>query len=291
MIDPAFEPQETVFAALMRLRDALRSQEVVEADAEARALLLAATGLSRVDFVLEPQRPLGAAAAARLQDFAERRAAREPASRILGTRGFWTLDIEVTPGVLDPRADTETVVALALRLLGRRRAEPLSILDLGSGSGAILCALLSELPAARGVAVDVSPVACRATLRNLARSGVGDRGAALCGNWGEAICTSFDLVVSNPPYIRSTDIAALAPEVALHDPRTALDGGQDGLLCYRRIVSDLPRLLRRGVGVAALEAGAGQAPEIMELMRSAGLTVIGVERDLGGRERAIAAIW
>jgi len=291
LIVPAFEPQETIFAALTRLKDALRSQGVEEAEAEARALLLGATGLSRADLVLEPERPLGAPAATRLQNFAERRGAREPASRILGTRGFWTLDLQVAPGVLDPRADTETVVALALRLVAHRRAEPLSILDLGSGSGAILCALLSELPAARGVAVDISPLACRATLTNLARSGVADRSAALCGSWGDAIFASFDLVVSNPPYIKSSDIAALAPEVALHDPRTALDGGQDGLLCYRRIISDLPRLLRRGGGVAALEAGVGQAPEISELMRNVGLTVAGVERDLGGRERAVAASW
>jgi len=287
---PAFAPDETVFAALMRLKAALRTQGVEEAEAEARALLLAATGLSRADFVLEPERRLGTGAAARLEDFAKRRAAREPASRILGARGFWTLELKVAPGVLDPRADTETVVALALRLLKDRRAEPLSILDLGSGSGAILCALLSELPAARGVGVDISPVACQATRANLARSGVGDRGAALCGSWAEAIFASFDLVVSNPPYIRSSDIAALAPEVALHDPRTALDGGRDGLLCYRRMIPDLPRLLRRG-GVAVLEAGVGQAPEIAEVMRGVGLTVAGVEPDLGGRERAVAAVW
>lgn len=282
-----FGADSTLLGAFLRLRGALRAQGVEEAEAEARAFVLAATGGSRTQLALEPQAPLGAEAAKRLTGFANRRLAREPASRILGIKGFWTLDLHVAPGVLDPRADTETVVALALRLLAERRREPLSILDLGSGSGAIFCALLCELPRASGVAVDISPAACAATRINLRKSGAADRAVTLCGRWAEAISASFDLVVSNPPYIETAAIASLPPEVLLHDPRASLDGGGDGLTAYREIAGALPRLLRLG-GAAVFEGGAGQAEKIISLCREVGLRKVGVERDLGGHERAVA---
>lgn len=282
-----FGADSTLSEAFLRLRGALREQGVEEAEAEARALLLAATGGSRTQLALEPQAPLGAAAAKRLIGFANRRLAHEPASRILGVRGFWTLDLDVTPGVLDPRADTETVVALALRLLAERRREPLSILDLGSGSGAIICALLCELPAAFGVAVDISPAACAATRANLRKSGVAARSGVLCGKWADAISARFDLVVSNPPYIESGAIAFLPPEVARHDPRASLDGGGDGLAAYREIARAMPHLLRVR-GVAVFEGGAGQVEKIVGVYNEAGLRKVGVERDLGGHDRAVA---
>ncbi len=274
--------------ALSRVAAYLSAQGVEEAAADARALLFFAASLTATDFVLSPQAPLGAGAAERLRAFALRRGAREPVSRIIGTRGFWTLDLTVAPQVLDPRADTETIVELALDLLRARRGEALSSLDLGAGSGAIACALLAELPRAFAVAVDVSAAACAAAAANLARCGLSTRGFVLRGRWAEAIKARFDLVVSNPPYIPSGDIPGLAPEVMRHDPALALDGGVDGLDCYRHIIAALPRLLAPR-GVAVLEAGAGQAEDISMLLKSHGLTLLGRRRDAGGHERAVAA--
>ncbi len=274
--------------ALARVAAYLAAQGVEEATTDARALLFSAAGLTATDFVLAPQAPLGAAAAERLRAFTLRRGAREPVSRILGTRGFWTLDLTVAPQVLDPRADTETIVELALDLLRDRRGEALSILDLGAGSGALLCALLSELPRAWGAAVDLSAAACVATAANLARCGLATRGFVLRGRWAEAIEARFDLVVSNPPYIPSAEIPRLAPEVTEHDPALALDGGADGFDSYRAIAAALPRLLAPA-GVAVLEAGAGQATGVARLLKSHGLTLLGSRRDAGGHERAVAA--
>ncbi len=281
-------PRESRGRALARLSAFLAQSGVESAQFDARALLLAASGLDHAQLVLAPETPLGEEAARRLSEYAARRALREPVSRILARRGFWTLDLAVAPGVLDPRADTETLVQLALRLVSDRRGKPLSILDLGSGSGAILCALLSELPAARGVAVDLSAPACAATRGNLAALRLSRRAVVFRGRWAEAIAESFDLVVSNPPYVRSGDIAALAAEVRLYDPALALDGGADGFLCYREIIGALPRLLAKD-GVALLEAGAGQAQEIATLLTAAGLEIAARARDAGGHERVVAA--
>jgi release factor glutamine methyltransferase len=259
-----------------------------EAVLDARALLLAAERISRADLVLEPEAPLSPPGAARLAAYAERRAAREPTSRILGTRGFWTLDLVVEADVLDPRADTETLVEAALDHLRARRGETLSILDLGSGSGAILCALLAELPRARGVAVDVSAAACAATRKNLMRCGLADRAAVLRGRWGDSLRARFDLIVSNPPYIPRGDIAGLDPEVRAHDPILALDGGLDGLDAYRAIARAAPALLA-GEGVLALECGLGQSAETARLLARDGLEIREIRRDCGGRERVVVA--
>jgi release factor glutamine methyltransferase len=282
-------PREPVARVVARLAQFLEGRRIEEASLDARHLVLAATGLSRADLVLRPEAPFGAEAAARLEAFAARRGAREPVTRILGARGFWTLDLAVMPNVLDPRADTETLVAFALELLAPRREEPLRILDLGSGSGAILCALLSELPNALGVAVDLSPAACAATVENLKRCGVSQRAATLRGRWATAIDGPFDLVVANPPYIESAAIDGLDPEVRLHDPRLALDGGSDGFHDYRTITGELSRLLTEG-GVAVFEAGAGQAEEIAKLMQNTGLRALGTRSDAGGHARAVAAL-
>jgi release factor glutamine methyltransferase len=258
-----------------------------EAQDDARALLRAAAGLTRLDLALSPQVALTAEETQRLSDYARRRAAREPVSRILGERGFWTLDLAVAPDVLDPRADTETLVETVLAMVDDREA-PLRILDLGSGSGAILCALLSELPHATGVAVDLSAPACAATRQNLARCGLSRRAYVLRGRWGSALAGVFDIIVSNPPYVRAGDMAALDPEVRLHDPALALDGGADGLDCYRDIIADLGRLLAPG-GVAAFEVGHDQASGVGALLAARNLSVSRVARDAGGHERVVAA--
>lgn len=258
-----------------------------QAQDDARALLRAAAGLTRLDLALSPQAPITAAESGRLSQYAARRAAREPVSRILGARGFWTLDLVVAPNVLDPRPDTETLVETTLALIEQRDA-PLSILDLGAGSGAILCALLSELPNARGVAVDLSPEACAATRENLLRCGLGDRAHVVRGRWGEALTGPFDVIVSNPPYVRAEAISTLDPEVRLFDPALALDGGADGLDCYRDIAADLARLVAPG-GLVAFEVGFDQAVSVAALLGSEGFAIARVGRDAGGHERVLAA--
>jgi len=275
-------------AALDAVAALLARCGVEDARRDARALLLAAGGFTAAELLLDPAAKLGAAACARLRDYALRRAAREPVSRILGARGFWTQDLLVAPRVLDPRPDTETLIELSLELMGERRREPLRILDLGVGSGAILCALLAELPDARGIGVDLSAAACAAAAVNLSRCGFARRASILRGRWADALAARFDLIVSNPPYIASGELDGLEPEVRLHDPRLALDGGADGLNCYREIAEQLPRLLAPS-GAAVLEAGDGQARSLVALLAEKGLAPAGIRKDAGGRERAVAA--
>jgi release factor glutamine methyltransferase len=172
--------------------------------------------------------------------------------------------------------------------LRERRNDALTILDLGVGSGAIICALLSELPQARAIGVDLSGEACAAASVNLARCGFAARATILRGRWTQALDARFDLVVSNPPYVATGEIATLAPEVRLHDPSLALDGGADGLACYREIIADLPRVLAPHA-LAVLEAGAGQAASIAALFFAAGLEIAEIRRDFSGCERAVAA--
>jgi release factor glutamine methyltransferase len=280
--------ETTRAAALEEVASFLERHGVEEARRDARALLLAAGDWTAADLLLDPEAPLPREARRRLDDFARRRAAREPVTRIVGRRGFWTNELVVVPHVLDPRADTETLVESAIGLMRERRGEPLAILDLGVGSGAILCALLTEFPAAHGVGVDLCAKACAAAASNLARCGVSRRASILRGRWAQAIETRFDLVVSNPPYVESAEIDALAPEVRLHDPRLALDGGADGLACYREIAADLRRILAPG-GAVTFEVGAGQAGSVAALLGERGLEIAEIRRDLGGHERAVAA--
>jgi release factor glutamine methyltransferase len=286
---PATSAPPTRAAALARVAARLCDSGVDahEAREDARLLLRAALGLTRLELALSSDASLTPEDWERLSRLASRRAAREPVSRILGERGFWTLDLSVSPNVLDPRPDTETLVETTLALVEQRDA-PLSILDLGSGSGAILCALLCELPQAQGVAVDLSPHACAATRENLARCGLSDRAFVMRGRWGAALAGPFDIIVSNPPYVRAAEIESLAPEVRLHDPALALDGGADGLDCYRQILDDLRRLLAPG-GLVGFEIGWDQLAGVTQLLDRKGLSVVRATRDAGGRDRVVAA--
>lgn len=254
---------------------------------DARLLLCAACGIGHGSLVADPDAPIGAAAEA-LAGFARRRLAGEPVSRILGRREFWGLDFIVTPAVLDPRPDTETIVEAAIDELGARRGAALRIVDLGTGSGAILAALLSECPLAFGVAVDRSGAAALVAKRNLERLGFGGRSAVIVGDWASALAGGFDLVVSNPPYIPEADIAALDREVRLHDPHAALSGGCDGFDAYRLVARDAARLLAPG-GSAVIEAGQGQAQGIADLLEAAGLSPQPPRADLAGIQRAVIA--
>ena len=271
-------------AAIGRLAAAFAAAGLETPALDARLLVCAAAGIGHAALVRDPGLPLGESAAI-AQAYGTRRLAREPVSRIIGKREFWGLPLSVTPDVLDPRPDTETLVEAVLSALPDR-ALALRILDLGTGSGALLCALLHEYPDATGTGVDLSPAACAVAQANLARLGLAARASIVNGGWGATVPQRFDLVVSNPPYVESATIAALAPEVRDHDPRLALDGGGDGLQCYRAIVLLLPALLLAG-GLAVLETGAGQGPAVETLATAQGLDFIELRRDLAGRGRAL----
>ncbi|MBB3772210.1 release factor glutamine methyltransferase [Angulomicrobium tetraedrale] len=256
---------------------------------EARALLRAALGLSDLDLIVRGTEEVAERDAARLTALAQRRAAGEPFARLIGRREFWSLDFALTPETLVPRPETETLVEATLALFPDRAA-PLRILDLGTGSGALLAALLSEYANAHGLAVDRSEGAARAARDNLVRLGLIARAQVMVGDWAQAIAARFDLVVSNPPYIAATDIAGLEVEVRDHDPRLALDGGPDGLDAYRAIARVLPRLLATG-GRAVLELGIGQEHEVALLLADAGLPADGAaRRDLAGIARALVTV-
>jgi release factor glutamine methyltransferase len=259
-----------------------------EAGFEARLLLQAATGLPPLtfmaraeDIILDPE------AAAYLQACAARRLAGEPLSRILGRSGFYGLDLHVVPDVLDPRSDTETLVNAALALLRVRNVARPRILDLGVGSGAILCALLDALPDAFGVGVDISAPACRLARLNLADCGLARRSAVVRGDWAAAINGPFDLVVSNPPYISHREMGNLEREVVTFDPILALDGGVDGLDCYRRIADHLPRLADSG-GIVCFEIGWTQGIAVAEILKAVGAGETRIYRDIANRERVVA---
>jgi release factor glutamine methyltransferase len=254
---------------------------------DARLILCAGLDIDHAALIRDPDRPIGAAAE-RIAELAGRRSNGEPASRILGHREFWGLDFAIGPCVLDPRPETEVLVEALAAALASRRDAPLRILDLGTGSGAILGALLSHFPNARGVGVDISEAACRLARRNLHGLGLASRVCVLCGDWTKALRGGFDVIVSNPPYVAAREFARLAPEVRDHDPKLALDGGKDGLAAYRAIVPSLAALAKPG-GIVALELGAGQAGSVAHMLASSGFTLLAVHPDLAGHERAITA--
>jgi release factor glutamine methyltransferase len=213
-----------------------------------------------------------------------RRAAREPVSRILGKREFWSLDFALVPETLDPRPDSETLIEAALaHLVMRDRAW--RILDLGTGTGCLLLALLSERPCATGIGIDRSAAAAATALANARRHGLDRRAHFLVGDWAQSVDARFDLVICNPPYIRAGELAKLAPELAW-DPRPALVGGADGFDCYRAILPDLRRLLAPGA-TAVLEIGCDQAAGVTALATAVGLQKPRISADLAGRPRCV----
>lgn len=249
---------------------------------DARLLVEGALGVEDAD----PDLLLPGEALTRLEGFSARRIAGEPVWRILGEREFWGLPFRLSPATLEPRPDSETIVETALAQLAGRHEEELRLLDLGTGTGCLLIALLSELPRARGLGVDLSDEACRTAAGNAALNGVDGRVTFRQGSWTEGLAGGFDLIVSNPPYIPSAEIATLSVEVREHDPLLALDGGADGLGPYRLLATTLPPLLAPG-GVIVFEIGAGQGPDVVALMRAGGLEFRGSRNDLGGHERAL----
>jgi release factor glutamine methyltransferase len=254
---------------------------------EARLSLCAASGVSQVALITAPWEPLGSGAW-RLREFATRRAAGEPLSRIVGKREFWGLSFAVTPHVLDPRPETETIVEAALSILSDRRDEQLRILDLGVGSGSLLCAVLVEFANARGLGVDISTDAADVALGNLDACGLSERAEIRVGDWTSGLEARFDLIVSNPPYIPTADLAGLPREVRDFDPWLALDGGIDGLAAYRRIMAEAKFLLASG-GWLIAEFGAGQGAEVIAIANQSGFTDATTYKDLAGLDRVVAA--
>lgn len=270
-----------------RIAAQLAAAGIEEAAGDARRLVCAALGLRPVDLIVDRELDISAAQQALLASFVHRRAAREPATRIIGRRGFWTFELPVRANVLDPRPDSEILVETALQRVGQRRFASLRMLDLGTGSGAIAAALMLEMPNAQAVAVDVSSDACAAARETLAQLGLNQRATVLEHDWRDRpIPGAFDLIVSNPPYIPTRAIAALDPEVREHDPIIALDGGEDGLDAYRTICSLLPRLAAPAA-VIALETGEDQGEAVRALLESAGGRSVAITRDYSGRARVV----
>jgi release factor glutamine methyltransferase len=281
---------QTVEAARRALTARFRSGGIDSAELDARMLVGAVLGLDLTGMITAADRLLDCGESLRLEDFTRRRLAGEPVARILGHKEFWGLPLQLSPATLVPRPDTETVVELALEMLRNDGASrrPLRIADLGTGSGAILLALLSELPGAHGFGTDISAEALQTAGANAARAGLADRATFVACDYATGLSGPFDLIVSNPPYICAADIAGLAAEVRDYDPRAALDGGADGLDAYRALIPQAAGLLAPG-GALVVEAGQGQSSPIQGLMTAAGLTPAGAPKsDLAGIQRAVA---
>jgi release factor glutamine methyltransferase len=281
---------QTVETVRRALTVRFKSGAIESAELDARLLVGAVLGLDLTGLITAAHRQLSADEAMRLEDFARRRLQGEPVARILGHKEFWGLPLKLSPATLVPRPDTETVVELALELLRADGASgrKLRIADLGTGSGAILLALLSELPGAHGFGTDISAAALQTAETNAALAGLSDRATFIACDYASGLSGPFDLIVSNPPYICSADIADLALDVRDYDPRAALDGGADGLDAYRALIPQAAGLLTPGA-VLVVEAGEGQSGQIQALMTAAGLTPAGAPKaDLAGIQRAVA---
>jgi len=288
MPSPSLDTAQTIAQARRVLVEALRDAGIPSPDLDARLLIGHVLGLDHAGLATQATRALSPNESETIAALATRRLAREPVARILGRKEFWGLDLVVTPAVLVPRPETETVVEAALApIADRRRA--LKILDLGIGSGALLLALLCELPNAIGVGTDRDVAALQVARGNAKNLGLAPRTRFVACDLGTALAGGFDLVVSNPPYIASGDIATLDPDVREHDPHLALDGGTDGLDAYRAIARDAARLLAPG-GRLLVEIGLGQDVAVGALFAAAGLAQEGpIRNDLSGIPRVVSA--
>jgi release factor glutamine methyltransferase len=282
-----FQSDQALGAALAQMTRAFAEAGLESAPRDARALLQGLLGIDGAALLTRSELPLGSLAD-RIGDAVRRRIAHEPVSRILGVRAFYGRDFIVTPDVLDPRPDTETIVEHALEIVARAGLTnaPLRIADIGTGSGILIVTLLAELPRASGVATDVSEAALAVAKNNAQRLGVAKRATFIATSGLDGCSEAFDLVVSNPPYIETREIAGLDPEVRDFDPHLALDGGSDGLSVYRKIANDIRKADRQTHLV--VEVGAGQAADVEGIFRSAKWQTLGRKQDLGGHDRSVA---
>jgi release factor glutamine methyltransferase len=257
----------------------LRAAGIEDARREARILLAAALGVDAAGLLL-----LADVSEAAFEAQVARREKREPLAYILGRQEFWSLEFEVSPATLIPRADSETLIEAAMAALPERNQVE-RILDLGTGTGCLLLAALSEFRHAFGIGIDLSPKAAALAARNAKKLGLADRSAFIAGNWSDTLQQKFNLVLSNPPYIAARDLPELMPEVARFEPLSALAGGEDGLAAYRAIFDVLPRLLSES-GVAVLELGAGQAEQVGAFASKAGFRAE-IRKDLANMARVL----
>ena len=278
----------TLVKAWTAARDRLRAAGVDSPVIDARLLVEAACEATRADIITDPYRELTAEHEKTLDDYVSRREQREPVSHILGRKGFWKIMVQVNPNVLTPRPESEVIVDLSLRAFDE--GMHFRVLDLGVGSGAILLAILAERPGAKGLGVDISEEALAVARDNAAHLGLAGRMALLRSDWTTALTDSdFDLVVSNPPYIASHVIETLEPEVRVHEPRLALDGGPDGLDAYRTLAPEIIRVLKPG-GIFAVEIGHDQKADVESLFRAAGALNVVTIKDLADRDRVVTGI-
>jgi len=250
---------------------------------DARLLLVYATGLTEADLIGYPERPVEVET--EFTHLIGRRAAREPMSHLLGRREFWSLEFAVTADTLDPRPDSETIIEAALDYIQDKNIT-IQILDLGTGTGCLLAALLSEFRYAWGLGIERDPITAMVAKENIRRLDLACRSCVVVADWTESLCGEFDLIVANPPYIPAADIALLQPEVANFEPKLALNGGKDGLNAYRRIFPAVSSLLAPG-GFVVAEFGNGQVEGVIRLAEAAGLAICGVRSDLAGRPRCL----
>jgi release factor glutamine methyltransferase len=278
---------ETVGSLVAVSTGALSAAGYEDPRRHARRLVASALSITQAELFGRPDRVVDDHQIGRVQLILRRMINREPLSRILGQREFWGLQFVLSAETLDPRPETESVVEAVLQRIPDRQA-PLRILDLGTGTGCLLLALLSELPASSGVGIDIAEDAVRTASRNAAALGFAGRALFLVSDWGAALTARFDAIVVNPPYIASTDLAVLPREVAWYDPPRALDGGEDGLDSYRAIATDLAGRLAPE-GIFAAEVGADQADAVASILTASGLKFGGIEKDLSGVARCVIA--
>jgi len=275
----------TLLTAWKAATAALKAGGIDSPSIDARLLMEVAASASRADILTDPYRVLTDAQQAALEGFIARRLKREPVSRILGKKGFWKIMLNVTPDVLSPRPDTEAILDVVMLAYPPEKA--FQLVDLGTGSGAILLAILAERAGATGLGTDISFEALAVARDNAASLGLDRRCDFLRTEWAAGMADhSFDLVVSNPPYIPSGDIDGLDPEVRDHDPRLALDGGPDGLEAYRQLAPEIMRIMKPG-GVFAVEIGWDQGPPVKALFEAAGFTDVIIVKDLSDRDRVV----
>ena len=277
-------------AAYLEVTQLFQNAGIETAALDARLLICHVMGLDHAGFIKAESQPLSGPEARTLADLAGRRKAYEPVARIIGETEFWSLPFRISPAVLDPRPDTETLVVTALEVSQGRADQPLRLLDLGTGSGCVLLSLLTERERAGGLGVDQSAEALAIASDNAARLGLSARATFLKSDWFEKVHDTFDIIVSNPPYIAAGDIAHLAPDVKDYDPLTALTSGPDGLEAYRAIIAAAGPFLAPN-GWLLFECGDGQAAALSGLLQSAAFASCGqqvmIRQDLAGIQRVV----
>jgi len=280
--------QSRGFSAKNALRDAvmaLQHAHIETASLDARLLLQHVLGVSREQLLSDDKQTLNLRQQAVYLDLVEKRAGRKPVSQLVGKREFWGRTFKVTEATLDPRPDSETLIEAVLGKF-RDRDATLALLDLGTGTGCLLLTLLEEYSNARGIGVDISNEALAVAQDNAKGLGVESRVSFVQSCWGEKVEGLFDIIVSNPPYIPTRTIPMLAPEVYKYEPIGALDGGEDGLDCYRAIIAQLPKLLAKD-GLAVFEIGMGQHKDVGAIATANGLRVAGIKEDMAGIPRCV----